>query len=155
MELINWNDNYATGIPGIDNEHQELIETINSFYSKLTENSDRDELVNILNDIYGTIHAHFMLEERMMEKHGYDDYESHRGDHARLLDEIREIAMDLEQTSDFDEQQLRIKLHDWFLTHFKTHDSKLHKLEQLIASQNEVNGGFMTKLKTLKGKVFK
>ena len=68
MELIEWNDQFATGIAGIDHEHQELIATINSFYSKLTEDSDKNELINILNNIYGTIHAHFMLEEKLMKK---------------------------------------------------------------------------------------
>jgi len=155
MELIKWSDQYATGIPGIDNEHGELIATINSFYSKLTQHSDKDELINILNNIYGTIHAHFMLEERLMKKHGYDEYEEHRDDHVRLLDDIRDITMDLEKTSDFDEQQLKIKLNDWFLIHFKTHDSRLHKLEQLIASHEEANSGFMIGLKKLKARFFK
>lgn len=152
MELIKWSDQYTTGISGIDNEHEELIATINSFYSKLTQQSDKEELINILNDIYGAIHAHFMLEERLMKKHGYDEYEAHRDDHARLLDDIRDIAMDLEKTSDFDEQQLKMKLNDWFLIHFKTYDSRLHKLEQLIASHEEANSGFITRLKKSKEK---
>lgn len=150
MELIEWNDQFATGIAGIDHEHEELIATINSFYSKLTEDSDKDGLINILNDIYGTIHAHFMLEEKLMKRHGYDHYAEHSDDHARLLDDLRDIAMSLESPSDFNEQQLKIKLNDWFLVHFKTHDSRLHKLEQLIASQSDANKGFMSGLKKLK-----
>lgn len=153
MELINWSSKYATGIPGIDNEHRELIESINTFYSKLTQDSDKSELISILNDIYGTIHAHFMLEERLMKKHGYDEYEEHRDDHARLLDDIREITIDIEETSDLDEQQLKKKLSDWFLIHFKTHDSRLHKLEQLIVSHNESDGVFITALKKIKEKL--
>lgn len=153
MELIEWSDKYATGIPGIDKEHGELIATINSFYSNLTQHSDKDQLINILNDIYGAIHAHFMLEERLMEKHGYDEYEPHRNDHARLLDDIRDITMDLENTSDFDEQLLQTKLSDWFLIHFKTHDSRLHKLEQLIASHEEGAGGLVSGLKKLKARL--
>lgn len=135
MELIEWNDKFATGMSGIDNEHEELIAMINSFYLKHSENSDKHELVNILNNIYSAIHAHFMLEERLMKKNGYDDYENHKNDHARLLDEIRDITMNFEQASDFDEQELKLKLNDWFLIHFKTHDSRLHILEQSVASR--------------------
>ena len=152
MELIKWSDKFATGISGVDNEHEELIATINSFYLKQSEHSDKDELIQILNNIYGSIHAHFMLEERLMVKHGYDEYEEHKNDHARLLDDIRDITMNLEQTLDFDEQQLKIKLNDWFLIHFKTHDSRLHKLEQLIASHEEANSGFVIGLKKLKAR---
>lgn len=152
MELIEWSDKFATGISGIDNEHQELIACINSFYSKQTDHSDKDELIQILNNIYGSIHAHFMLEERLMVKHGYDEYEAHRDDHARLLDDIQDMAIELDRSSDFDEQLLATKLNDWFLIHFKTHDSRLHKLERLITSQENVNGGFFGGLKKLKDK---
>ena len=150
MELIEWNDQFATGIAGIDHEHEELIATINSFYSKLTEDSDKDGLINILNDIYGTIHAHFMLEEKLMKRYGYDHYAEHSDDHARLLDDIRDITIALESPSDFDEPQLKIKLNDWFLVHFKTHDSRLHKLEQLITRHEQADNGFISGLKNLK-----
>jgi len=131
MKLIEWNDQFATGISGVDHEHEELISGINSFYSKLTQQPDKNELVDILNDIYGTIHAHFMLEENVMKKYAYDEYEQHRDDHARLLDDIRDIITDLENTLDFDEQQLQARLTDWFLIHFKSFDSRLHRLERL------------------------
>ena len=149
MELIKWSDKFATGIPGIDSEHQGLIETINSLYVKQQSDADKDELINILNNIYGSIHAHFMLEEKLMVKNSYDKYEEHRDDHARLLDDIRDITTELEQTSNLDEQQLKSKLNDWFLVHFKTHDSKLHKLEQLIASHKKEKGGILSSVKKL------
>jgi len=150
MELIKWNEKFATGIPGIDTEHEELIATINSFYSNLSQHSGKAELINILNDIYGTIHAHFMLEERLMERYGYDEYVVHRDDHAKLLDDIREMTIDFETTSDFDEELLKKKLNDWFLIHFKTHDSRLHKLEKLIASQKQADSKAITSLNKLK-----
>jgi len=152
MELVEWSDKFATGIAGIDNEHEELIATINSFYSKQAEHPDKNELIYILNNIYGSIHSHFMLEERLMVKHGYDEYEQHRDDHARLLDDIRDMTIELDKTSDFDEQQLKIKLNDWFLVHFKTYDSRLHELERLIANHENVNSGFIGGLKKLKAR---
>ena len=152
MELIEWSDKFATGIAGIDSEHEELIATINSFYSKQTDQSDKDELIDILNNIYGSIHAHFMLEERLMVKHAYDEYEQHRNDHARLLDEIRDMTIELEKTAVFDEQQLKVRLNDWFLIHFKTYDSRLHKLEQLIANHEDFSNSFIAGLKKLKAR---
>ena len=154
MELIEWSNKYATGISGVDHEHRELIAAINSFYSKLTQSSDKDELINVLNDIYGTIHSHFMLEERLMKKHAYDEYEKHRDNHAQLLDDIREFTMDLEKSSDYDELQLKNKLNDWFSVHFSTHDARLHRLEKLIASQKETGGSFTSVLKQAARKVF-
>lgn len=128
MELIKWDDKFATGISGVDHEHEELIESINSFGLSLKQNSTKDELINSLNNIYATIHSHFMLEEKIMKKNNYDEYQQHRNEHAELLDDIRDLTMELESSSDFDRQQLTQKLTSWFLTHFKTHDARLHKL---------------------------
>lgn len=128
MELIKWNDQFATGIPGVDHEHEELIASINSFCLSLKHDSAKDELINILNNIYATIHSHFMLEEKVMKKNAYDEYEQHRSEHAELLDGIRDLTMELESSFDFDPHKFSQKLTIWFLTHFKTHDARLHKL---------------------------
>ena len=149
MELIKWSDKFATGIAAIDSEHEEMIASINSFYLKQNEDSNTDELVNILNNIYGAIHSHFMLEERLMKKHGYAEYEDHKNDHAKLLDDIRELTMELEHTSKLDEEQLKIKLNDWFMIHFKTFDSNLHQLEKLIAGNKNATSGLVSRLKKL------
>jgi len=134
MALIEWRDEFETGISGVDHEHQELITLINSFYETLTNNADKDKLINSLNDIYGAVYSHFMLEENLMEKYGYDQYQEHHNDHVNLLDDIRDISDEIEKTQNFDEQQLKNKLNDWFSIHFKTHDARLHHLEELIAS---------------------
>lgn len=149
MELIEWSDKFATGVPAIDSEHEELINSINSFYHKQKEGIDKSGSVQILNDIYASIHAHFMLEERLMQKNAYVEYEQHKNDHARLLDDLRDITMELEETSQLDEQQLKNKLNDWFMVHFKTFDSRLHKLEQLIATNKATKSSFITHLKNL------
>jgi len=133
MDLIKWSEQFATGILGVDSEHEALIATINSFYSELKQDSNKEKLINILNNIYGSIHGHFMLEERLMKKHAYDEYPKHRQDHARLLDELRQITISLESEKVLNQEKLTQTLTDWFLTHFKTHDARLHKLEQMIA----------------------
>ena len=134
MTLIEWREEFATGISGVDYEHEEMIALINSFHSELNQDSDKESLIKALENIYGAIYSHFVLEERLMEKHGYPHYEEHSQDHMRLLDDIRAITDELEKTAEFDEQLLRQKMNDWFSIHFKTHDARLHKLEQLIAS---------------------
>ena len=128
MELIKWSDQFATGISGVDHEHEALIESINSFCLNLEQDSAKDELINSLNNIYATIHSHFMLEEKVMKKNAYDEYQQHRDEHAELLDDIRDLIIELESSLDFNPQKFSQKLTIWFLAHFKTHDARLHKL---------------------------
>ncbi len=129
MTLIEWREEYSTGISGVDYEHQELIALINSIYEMLEDSPDKTSIINCLGDIYGRISSHFALEERWMEQNNYDDYKAHRDDHERLLDDIGDITDNVETSSELNAEQLREKLDDWFIAHFKTHDARLHKIE--------------------------
>ena len=131
MTLVKWREEFCTGIPDIDFEHEKLIEQVNSVYSMIDDKADKESVIDSLGDIYGSISAHFALEERMMEKHGYDQYKEHQADHERLLDDIRDITDEFENTTELDDQKFKQKLNDWFQLHFKTHDSRLHKLANL------------------------
>jgi hemerythrin len=128
MILIDWRDDYCTGITGVDYEHEKMIEQINALFVSIDNKIDKRLLIESLGDIYGSISAHFALEEQMMQKHKYEHYEEHRADHQRLLNEIGDITESLENSNELDETLFKQKLADWFQSHFKTHDSRLHKL---------------------------
>ena len=128
MALIEWRDEYCTGIKGVDFEHEALINQINSIYELVTNQADKDLVIDSLGDIYGSISAHFALEEQMMVRHHYVNYAQHKADHDRLLDEIRDITEEFEATEQLDDAEFTRKLGDWFKLHFQTHDARLHKL---------------------------
>ena len=133
MALIKWREEFCTGIPGVDFEHEQLIEQINSIYALIDNNTDKEDVIDGLGDIYGSISAHFSLEEQMMKKHGYDQYSEHHADHERLLNDIRDITDDFESATELNGEKFKQKLNDWFQIHFKTHDSRLHKLKKLMS----------------------
>jgi len=128
MALLEWRDDFRTGIDGVDHEHEALIGQINAVYAMIGERADREDVIDGLGEIYGSISAHFALEERMMIRNGYSAYHEHQQDHERLLDEIREISDEFEASAQLDDARLARKLADWFQLHFKTHDSRLHKM---------------------------
>lgn len=153
MALVEWRDEFRTGISGIDHEHQELIASINSFYAALDSSVDKENLVDRLNDIYSAIYSHFVLEEKLMEKYNYDQYEQHRGNHVNLLDDIRDITDELEAGQFFDEQHLKEVLNNWFSVHFRTHDARLHHLQELIESGNTDADSIKDLFKIFKGSI--
>jgi hemerythrin len=132
MALIEWRDEFCTGVPGVDYEHQELIRQINAIYALIDDKADKESVIDGLGDIYGSISAHFALEERMMERHKYDHYNEHQADHERLLDDIQDITEAYEKASELDDEGFKQRLNDWFKIHFATHDSRLHALAHLI-----------------------
>ena len=132
MTLIEWREEFNTGVSGVDYEHQQLIKEINSIYTLIDNQVDKEKVIDALGDIYGSISAHFALEEQMMEKHNYDHFKEHQADHERLLDDIRDISDEFENEPALNEDKFKQKLNDWFLVHFGTHDSRLHGLAHLI-----------------------
>jgi hemerythrin-like metal-binding protein len=135
MALIEWRKEYCTGIKGVDFEHEALIRQINAVYELVEDRADKALVIDSLGEIYGSISAHFALEEQMMKRHNYDHYQQHKADHERLLDDIREITDEFEKSIEVDDAKFKQKLTDWFQLHFKTHDSRLHNLAAMRAHE--------------------
>ncbi len=128
MTPIEWRDEYRTGVGGVDYEHEQLIRQINLLLELIASRAERERVIDGLGDIYGSIAAHFALEEQTMQRRGYDAYREHQADHERLLDDIRELADDYEAAAEIDEHEFGERLADWFQHHFQTHDARLHRL---------------------------
>ena len=127
MALIEWREEFNTGIPDVDYEHRELVDLINRLHEHIVTGADRARVHEFLGEVFARIAAHFALEESIMRKHGYDEYHAHKAEHERLLDEIRDI-MDAQEASTAanSEQKLASVVRDWFVDHFKTKDARLH-----------------------------
>jgi len=127
MSLIDWHEEYSVGIASVDHEHREMINLINTVYDNLSSNASKDQIEDFLGEIYTKISAHFALEEKIMKTQRYDEYQDHKEDHEKLLDEIRDI-MDFYETDDyFSDKDLADQLERWFSEHFRTRDARFLK----------------------------
>ncbi len=131
MALLEWRDEFRTGIEGVDYEHEKLLAEINAVYELIGASGERERVIDGLGEIYGSISAHFALEEQMMKRHGYPAYREHKADHDRLLDEIQQISDEFEASAELDEADFKRRLADWFQVHFATHDARLHRLAEM------------------------
>ena len=57
----------------------------------------------------------------------YDEFEAHKNEHERLLDEILDILDEVAASGRYDPQVLSSRLAAWFTGHFKTFDARLHR----------------------------
>ena len=128
MTLIEWHKEFETGIPDVDHEHRELVDLINRLHEHIAGGADPARVTEFLGEVFARIAAHFALEESIMRKRAYDEYEAHKSEHERSLDEIRDI-MDAQQAapSSADAVSLSFAVRDWFVNHFKSKDARLHK----------------------------
>ena len=153
MALIEWRKEYCTGIEGVDYEHESLIRQINAVYELVEERADKALVIDSLGEIYGSISAHFALEEQMMLRHRYDHYQQHKADHDRLLDDIRDITDEFEASIDTDDAEFKQKLVNWFQLHFKTHDSRLHNLAKMRSHEAVSQSTLKTLIQHAKNKL--
>jgi hemerythrin len=127
MSLIEWRDEFSVGVAAVDLEHRDLIELINDVHAMMGEGATNAQVTSSLGDIFAQISAHFALEEKFMRDMKYKHLPSHKDDHEKLLDEIRDIMDRVEDDGRYDEARLSSELEHWFTEHFKTHDARLHR----------------------------
>ncbi len=129
MVLIEWKDEFKTGIDSVDYEHESMIRLLNELYACMKEKESKPAVLDFLGEVHARIAAHFALEERIMRERGYDQYAEHKADHEHLLDEIRDIMERYERSAEVDyDEALSRELQAWFSDHFKSKDSRLHRM---------------------------
>ncbi|MBM3526358.1 MAG: bacteriohemerythrin, partial [Alphaproteobacteria bacterium] len=126
MALIEWRSEFETGIAEVDHEHRELVAMINDLHRQLDGKAPTEAVDSFLGEVLSRIAAHFALEEAVMRGRRYDEYDAHKSDHERLLDELRDImdAHHAGRGADY-AGDLRHAVREWFITHFKTRDARL------------------------------
>jgi hemerythrin len=125
-KLIEWRDEFSIGLPEVDSDHRELIESINRFHAALGQGIDAGQVGSVLGGIQSDIAAHFALEEKNMMARGYGQFAAHKLDHERLLDDILDIIDEVHACGRYEPDALATRLSEWFGIHFRTHDARLH-----------------------------
>jgi hemerythrin len=85
---ITWDRNLETGDAEIDGQHRELFHRIDKLLAASREKRSREEVAQTLTFLGDYVVQHFAAEERMMAAAGYPEYEAHRGEHARFVQEF-------------------------------------------------------------------
>lgn len=127
MAQIEWTQEFSVGNAAVDQEHELLIAQINRLYEELNLPMDSSTIESMLADIQADISAHFALEELLMQEANYAEYEDHKQDHERLLDQIQDMIFHFTEDPDSGRELLTNRLSDWFSQHFKGFDARLHK----------------------------
>lgn len=126
MALIKWKEEYALGIPDVDTDHRELIDLVNSLYDQLQSGRYDVTVIDFLGELYAIVSRHFYREEEAMNMHAYDQFEAHKADHEKLLDDINNMMYDFQDGVLEDDRVMAKLLDEWFSDHFETHDARLH-----------------------------
>ena len=132
MPLLQWSEEFETGIDYLDFEHRQLLELVNCVYRKSLQTESMDSIGQYLGELHVKVCGHFALEEKLMQEQDYTLYEQHKAHHERLLDEIRNM-MDAYENGACENcgKLLEDCLTVWFHKHFRIKDAQLESLRPL------------------------
>ena len=122
-----WNETLDTGISLVDNQHQILVNILNTVGASASSSVPLNNLWRIVGDLASYGIYHFQTEEDIMKKSGYntnepEEYEAHLAQHRSFVAKIGEFQ---KRQDSIDETFLVEFLQDWLVNHILTVDKKL------------------------------
>lgn len=123
-----WKDEYSTGIEVIDKQHRHLFELGAGIFDLANANDGYDhydEIVVVIQELKEYTVYHFGYEESLMEKLGYELYETHKFEHYFVIKKINRF-----ESQDIDGKQsetllgLASFISDWITNHILKEDIK-------------------------------
>lgn len=126
--LIEWDDEFAVGVPAIDKDHWHLLNTLNVLYTQQEEQANHYSAFDFLNDVHAQLAGHFALEEKFMRRAQHPDLDVHHAAHVDLLDGVSDrMEEQAAAGSAFDAAAFGRYLREWLLEHFSFFDARLHQ----------------------------
>jgi hemerythrin len=122
MAIATWSNRYETGIGEVDEQHRSLFGALNQLADSFREGRARDQVKASLDFLVGYTQEHFQTEERYMRELGYPRLAEHMGQHASLMEQVRDLQMAFEEGQSV-VMDLAIFLADWLQHHI--HESDL------------------------------
>ena len=125
---IKWEKKYELGIPGLDKQHHHLLDLCNKLRRDLKDFSAQEgvdwhvSLAHTLKELAAYTQEHFATEEKLMRACGYKDYDIHRSQHIRFVEEVTKQLMTFELASLQEAYSLLDFLRDWILSHVACED---------------------------------
>jgi len=119
-----WNENLECGYEEIDNQHKQLIETLNKLMKASSEGKSEKVVLETLDFLTGYSIKHFEDEENLQIKYNYPDYIHHKQIHDEFKNVVGELIKKVQKEGPTIEiiDIVSSTMGAWLLTHIKGDD---------------------------------
>ena len=90
--FFKWSPDYSVSIKTIDDQHQELVNILNRLFVAVSKREGDKAIAGILDALVSYTQKHFTLEERLMQQAKYADFEAHKAEHKKLIDQLNQLS---------------------------------------------------------------
>lgn len=124
-ELLAWLPDFDLGIEEIDLQHHYFLTLINRLHRELQSSDQHEYQVALLRELNAYVTFHFISEENMMRRSGYDHLNEHQRHHYKLIDQLNAKEAGLNQRYDREEARAVVEfLVHWFKAHTTGEDKQ-------------------------------
>lgn len=127
---MEWDTKYELGEPTIDAQHKELFGLLGKLKRSTRKGGDPAVFANTLRALVDYTKWHFREEEQLQKSMGYPLLEEHQRHHQKLIDQLKNILMDLRNGNKVKEVSLLRFLNEWISRHVLQEDMKIKKYQQ-------------------------
>jgi hemerythrin len=86
--MITWDESFSTGLPEIDEQHQNLIDKCNEFFQAIVNGTGRETAGDVLDYLRYYAAWHFEKEETCMEEYRCPAAAANKKAHGEFLDKF-------------------------------------------------------------------
>jgi hemerythrin-like metal-binding protein len=117
----------ATGVPDVDDQHQEWIARFNKFDDAVSNGRGLEEIQSTLDFFADYAETHFHLEEARMAERDCPAAEENRIDHNQIRSIIAGYRQYVKRNgaSVIEVMGLRLRMQEWLVNHILTIDIRL------------------------------
>ena len=120
--MLQWKDEYNTGVALMDKQHRRLVELINQLFQCMKDGGDRMLLASVVDELVNYTVTHFRAEEDVMKKHNYPDLDAHKMVHKNFVDQVGVYAKKIKAGDRLPPADVYKFLKDWLIGHIEKQD---------------------------------
>lgn len=122
---VEWDPSFATGIPSVDAQHQQLIHILNLLAATVEAGPTHAQLLDVVAQLADYASYHFAEEERLMEAMGYPELDEHRLEHQTFVNQIELFDLDAILATEGLAAEMLHFLKTWLCDHILGIDQRL------------------------------
>lgn len=120
-EPIEWSNDFSVGIQEIDEQHKILVNILNELTKAIEERRGTEVRNEIMDRLVEYTRIHFTVEESLMRILGYPQYEKHKHEHEKLLDQTNDLYSKMNNSA-VSTYELLFFLRSWLINHIMGSD---------------------------------
>ncbi|MES9868083.1 MAG: bacteriohemerythrin [Sedimenticola sp.] len=125
MKDLVWDNTLSVGIDEIDEDHRRLVELFNILKHSIASGDTASYIEAVLEELISCTVWHFKHEERLMLKHGYEDFQEHKSEHQELIESAKELQQEfLKKAAELSGEEIQFLEH-WLTGHIYGADMAL------------------------------